>query len=178
MQIEYQLLTSAMDSKEIKPVNPKSELTLNAHWKDWCKSWSSSTLATSCEASTHWKRPWRWERIRQKENGAAEDEVVRQHHRLNDMNFSQFQAIVKDKGAWHAAIHGVAKSQTRLSDRTTTMKILFLFLFLFYFFNNEDFKAQWYNREGVNKEEGNHTTWLNQDYCPGLVVIEPLSLVK
>ena len=32
------------------------------------------------------------------------------------MNFSQFQEIVKDKGAWHAAIHGVAKSQTRLSD--------------------------------------------------------------
>ena len=59
--------------------------------------------------------------------------MVRQHHRLNDMNFSQFQAIVKDKGAWHAAIHGVAKSQTRLSDRTTTMKILFLFLFYFIF---------------------------------------------
>ena len=32
------------------------------------------------------------------------------------MNFSQFQEIVKDKGAWHAAIHGVAKSQTQLSD--------------------------------------------------------------
>ena len=32
------------------------------------------------------------------------------------MNFSQFQEIVKDKGAWHAAIHGVAKSQTPLSD--------------------------------------------------------------
>ena len=41
-----------------------------------------------------------------------------------DMNFSQFQGIVKDKGAWHAAIHGVAKSQTQLSDWTTTMKIL------------------------------------------------------
>ena len=36
-----------------------------------------------------------------------------------DMNWSKFR-IVKDKEAWHAAVHGVAKSQTRLSDRTTT----------------------------------------------------------
>ena len=39
------------------------------------------------------------------------------------MNFNKFQEIVKDKGAWHAAIHGVAKSQTQLSD-WTTVKIL------------------------------------------------------
>ena len=31
------------------------------HWKDWCWSWNSNTLATSCEELTHWKRPWRWE---------------------------------------------------------------------------------------------------------------------
>ena len=30
-------------------------------WKDWCWSWNSSTLATSCEELTHWKRPWCWE---------------------------------------------------------------------------------------------------------------------
>ena len=33
-----------------------------------------------------------------------------------DMNLRKFQEIVKDKGAWHAAVHGVAKSQTRLRD--------------------------------------------------------------
>ena len=27
-------------------------------WKEWCSSWNSSTLATSCEELTHWKRPW------------------------------------------------------------------------------------------------------------------------
>ena len=37
--------------KEISPV----------HWKDWCWSWNSSTLATSCEEVTHWKRFWCWE---------------------------------------------------------------------------------------------------------------------
>ena len=29
-----------------------------------------------------------------------------------DMNLSKFQETVKDKGAWRAAVHGVAKSQT------------------------------------------------------------------
>ena len=30
-------------------------------WKEWCYSWNSSTLATSCEELTHWKRLWCWE---------------------------------------------------------------------------------------------------------------------
>ena len=34
------------------------------HWKDWCWSWSSNTLATWCKEPTHWKRPWCWERLR------------------------------------------------------------------------------------------------------------------
>ena len=34
---------------------------LGVHWKDWCWSWNSNTLATSWEDLTHWKRPWCWE---------------------------------------------------------------------------------------------------------------------
>ena len=30
---------------------------LGVHWKDWCWSWNSKTLATSCEELTHWKTP-------------------------------------------------------------------------------------------------------------------------
>ena len=37
-----------------------------------------------------------------------------------DMNLSKFQEIVKDREAWCAAVHGVVKNQTRLSDWTTT----------------------------------------------------------
>ena len=33
-----------------------------------------------------------------------------------DMNFSKLQKMVKDKEAWSAAVYGVAKSGTRLSD--------------------------------------------------------------
>ena len=32
------------------------------------------------------------------------------------MNFSKLQEIVEDKGAWHAAAHGVAKNQTQPID--------------------------------------------------------------
>ena len=35
---------------------------------------------------------------------------------LMDMNLSELQELVIDREAWHAAIHGVAKSRTRLSD--------------------------------------------------------------
>ena len=33
-----------------------------------------------------------------------------------DMNLSKLQEIVKDREAWHAAIHGVTKSQTQLGN--------------------------------------------------------------
>ena len=40
-----------------------------------------------------------------------------------DMNLSKLQEIAKDREAWCAAVFGVSKSQTRLSDRTPTTKI-------------------------------------------------------
>ena len=60
-------LESPLDCKEIKPVHPKG----NIHWKDWCLSWSSTTLATWCKEPTHWKRPWCCEWL--KVGGEGED---------------------------------------------------------------------------------------------------------
>ena len=40
-----------------------------------------------------------------------------------DMNLSTLQEIVKDRGAWIAAVHGVAKSQTQLSNWTTAYMV-------------------------------------------------------
>ena len=42
---------------------------LGVHWKDWCWSWNSNTLATWCKELTHLKRPWCWERVRAEGEG-------------------------------------------------------------------------------------------------------------
>ena len=44
---------------------------LNIHWKNWCWSWSSTTLATWCQELSHWERPWCWERL--KAGGEGDD---------------------------------------------------------------------------------------------------------
>ena len=46
------------------------ETSPNIHWKDWCWSWSSNTLATWCEELTHLRRPWFWERLKAGREGA------------------------------------------------------------------------------------------------------------
>ena len=65
-----------------------------------------------------WKDPdagkdWRWE-----EKGTTEDEMVEWHHWLDGREFEWAQGVVMDMEAWRAAVHGVTKSWTWLSDWT------------------------------------------------------------
>ena len=41
-----------------------------------------------------------------------------------DISLSKLQEMVKDREAWHAAVHGVAKNQTRLSDNNNRDQII------------------------------------------------------
>ena len=46
----------------------------------------------------------------------TEDEMVGGISDSMDMNLSKLQDLVINREAWHAAVYGVAKSQTQLSD--------------------------------------------------------------
>ena len=84
--------------------------TLN-HWATRkVQKWREVYAFICCLA--HWKRPCCWERWRQEEKGMTEDKMVGWHRRSNG------REMVKDREAWSAAVHRVAKSQTRLSDWT------------------------------------------------------------
>ena len=109
-------LESPLDCKEIKPVNPKGNepwiFTGRTHaeapilWPPEVKNWLSGKYPDA-------GKDWRWE-----EKGTTEDEMVGWHHWHDRHEFEWLQELVMDREAWHATIHGVKKSQIRLSDWT------------------------------------------------------------
>ena len=76
-------------------------------WPPHVKSW---LIGKDSDAGRDWG---------QEQKGTTEDEMAGWHHWLNGReSLSELQEFVTDREAWRAAIPGVAKSQTRLSDWT------------------------------------------------------------
>ena len=91
---------------------------LGVHCKDWCWSWNSNTLATSCKELTHWKRSWCWEGLGA---GGEGDDRGLDGWMASPTRWTWVwvkSGFVMDRESWRAVIHGVAKSRTRLSDWT------------------------------------------------------------
>ena len=82
---------------------------LNIHWKDWCLSWNSNTLATK-----NWltgKDPDAGKDWRQEEKGTTEDEMDGITDTM-DMSLSRLWQLVLDREAWRATVHSIAESDT------------------------------------------------------------------
>ena len=88
-------LESPLDYKEIQP----GRSLLGVHWRDWCWSSNSNTLATWCRERTHLKKePDAGKDWGQEEKGMAEDELVGWHHWHNGHGFGWTPAVGDGQG--------------------------------------------------------------------------------
>ena len=124
-------LESLLDSKDIKPINPKeinSEYSLEGLMLKLKLQYFGYLMQ---RADSLEKTPI----LRKTEDRRSEQQRMRWLDEMNqwlidqladsmDTSLRKLLEIVKDREAWCAAVHGVTKSQTQLSDGTTTTHVM------------------------------------------------------
>ena len=109
-------LESPLHCKEIKPVNPRGNQPRTFIGRADAEAEASVIWPPDAKSQLIGKDPHAGKEQGQEEKGTTENEILDSIRDSMDMNLSKLQEIAEDRGAWHAIVHGVLKSQTCFRD--------------------------------------------------------------